>query len=1165
MLINNSIEKINSTKKFKTRFISIALVVSCMLSAGTVVSAYDAQNQPAVYSGDNTSKAVSIYDTVTADFQNAEETRNNVTSGTPNIVSDPAGGSNKALLIEKTDDTNQVSETISHKKILYKVPENKKGILKYEFDIKFPTDNPMENEQNRWYYPLIMTFSNKNNSPYMGYLRPVNVLPQSSNPNDAVSVDGTGKWYKVAVEFDYSSMTYSLSAAGKTVSSNISFKDAMDKGYDPIDGLSFLGYVPKGFKWYIDNFKAEYTEEQHYSVYSKFYEEDFENGGYDSSILEFPTNAKIVDNSTDSNVPAERGKVIKSDYSAAGTGANTYFNFKNQTTQLNRKKGVLIYEFDMYCTSEYNFYAEKNGNFQFLRNRPYRNQWTKCIIAVDYKNKVAVTDVGGVKGYMDITEEYNNDDLWRLYFRQWESMYYIDNIKIGYFEYAYENVTDVSLKLNTAEQSMTATADFTAYDEDWILLGIYESDNGNPDGEKRLIALTAEYAENLNGSISCSISDFETEYGKAYSAKAMIFGMPGIIPLCNAKSAEYVPPDLRYNIKTRLDDKEYSYPVLMSDEEPMISVNNLARVIGGTANIKTNTVTKGDVVLTYTDGERLAIYNDGHLMLERAAEEVDGELYVPVSSVVPTLQYHMEYRRFNDPPVIEISTGTNYPTISKVIYAEDFGAVGDGVTDDKDAIVKAVNAAVMTGKPTRLEFKKNAVYRLSERMDRNAYIAISDAENLEIEGNGCTFLIEKPTTMFLDLDGCTNVKIKNIKATYEEHTSTQGRITEVDKANRKFTVKLDEGFPDIAPKWWRDSIGFTSFYFGQLYHPTEDRVKITEFDTVPMDDITKIGDRLYQASIPTYRNINCYEVGDRLVIPTRGSGYDTPVSRQHLACIDLRSCKDMLFEGITITGSAQLGISVGLCTGRIKFKNYSMETKEGALLSANSDGLHYWRNRAGLIVEDSKFMANLDDHINTKGEDTKLISKTDSRTIVTEESYMYEVGDEIVLYDTASKYIVGRAFLKEYKKENGNAVLTLDRDLDLSLLRDTSNDKSSNPTRVYDLNVTGEGTIIKNTQFISSRRHAYIGRSQNSIFEGNYVENCGGSGLAAMNEVTDDACEGLFPSAFTFRNNTISGNDGNTSGFYPVEVNSFKSDMNSQKAIDGFLIEGNTVNVPNKD
>lgn len=448
---------------------------------------------------------------------------------------------------------------------------------------------------------------------------------------------------------------------------------------------------------------------------------------------------------------------------------------------------------------------------------------------------------------------------------------------------------------------------------------------------------------------------------------------------------------------------------------------------------------------------------------------------------------------------------------------------------------------------------------------RPAVLAIDECE---LEGNGCTFLFEKPTMMFIGLRYCKNVKVKNIKEIYEEHTSTQGTIISVDEENLTFKVKLDDGFPNISTDEWRENIAY-AYYFGQLYHPTENRIKITKFDTVTLSSIREVGDRVYEIDIPLSRKnmIDCYEVGDRLVIPTRNSNYDTPAARQKYANIELWGCTDVLIDGVTVSGSAQLGVSAGLCSGRIKFKNYTMKAKDGALLAVNSDGIHYWRNRGGLVLENSYMGTNLDDHINTKGEDTELLDKIDSRHVTTEESWMYKMGDELAFFDTDSKHIVGKAFVKEYKNENGRAVLTLDRDIDLSVMRASYTDKASNPTRVYDLNVVGEGTVIRNNDFVSSRRHAYIGRSQNSIFEGNRVIDCGGSAVAAMNEVRagKEPCEGLFPSAFTFKDNYIEGKDGNTSGYYPLEVNSFGSTMSAESAIDGFLVENNTFNIPNKD
>ena len=78
---------------------------------------------------------------------------------------------------------------------------------------------------------------------------------------------------------------------------------------------------------------------------------------------------------------------------------------------------------------------------------------------------------------------------------------------------------------------------------------------------------------------------------------------------------------------------------------------------------------------------------------------------------------------------------------------------------------------------------------------------------------------------------------------------------------------------------------------------------------------------------------------------------------------------------------------------------------------------------------------------------------------------------------------------------------------------------------------------------------------------GNYMENNVGAATEAANEIHGGVNEGLFPSSLTFRNNTVKS-DGISSKYSPLNIYSWYARQGDQKAIDGVLIENNTIDVP---
>ncbi len=227
-----------------------------------------------------------------------------------------------------------------------------------------------------------------------------------------------------------------------------------------------------------------------------------------------------------------------------------------------------------------------------------------------------------------------------------------------------------------------------------------------------------------------------------------------------------------------------------------------------------------------------------------------------------------------------------------------------------------------------------------------------------------------------------------------------------------------------------------------------------------------------------------------------------------------------------------------------------MKLKDGALEVTNADGMHFWRNRASITIEGCTLLNNLDDHVNNNTANAIVVSKKDDRTFLVDFDQRFQSGDELVFYNRDTHTVLGTGYL-EYCETGGGYLLHVDRDI-----KGVVAQGSGTPTLVYNANSSSKGTIVRNNKFIHSRRHAYIVRSANTIFEGNEIINCGGSSLAAMNELTSGACEGPFPSSFTMRNN-YTKNDGIDGNWYPLEVKSWDALLGEDAPIEGMLIENN--------
>ena len=722
---------------------------------------------------------------------------------------------------------------------------------------------------------------------------------------------------------------------------------------------------------------------------------------------------------------------------------------------------------------------------------------------------------------------------------------------------------------------------------------VYKSDNEYKNGEGLFAALGVDsaafcadqkafiviadydYDNGMLVSVQCAELDANSIYRtnlteKAENVERKMFvcnNSNEIIPLC--ESIVYEPfidaPDSTTIMTVSFDGQKTKCPIMLVDEYPSIAIEDIAKIAGGEA--RGYRLNIGDIQLEYEADNRLAKYGDGHLMLERPPKLSGGRLYVPVSSLMPTTGWTVEYKRFED--LILIETGTNYPESQMTVYVKDYETVVNDNDDKRDAVVRAFKAAAAfaeAGIPTTLEFETGKMYKISEKQDAFALLDLDNLSNFTIEGNGCTIVFERPTNSFINIEGCTNIKINNISVEYNERIIIYGNVKSKNIEENSINIEIPDDSPLPADESWAQFYCTNpidgQWIFGTFMNSEKAIPGFMPFDALMIKTIEKVQDREYRVtfkdSISNYAS--SINVGSRFVFKSRWNSYDFGENNKYGRpdFLVVSHSKNITFDGIETNGSLLMLAPVSYCDGRITFRNCKMKPTNGDLITSAADGIHLGTNRFGVIVENCELTNSLDDLINTQTYCGNVEKKIDECIFETSRDMFCRIGDEIKFFDTENHEVIGSAFLKTIERtDDGKYRLTLDRAVDGIV----SLEEANSPTVVYNMNAANSGNIIKNNIFANSRRHAYIIRSANSIIENNYMENNAGAATEAANEIHGGVNEGLFPSSLTFRNNTVKS-EGISSKYIPFNIYSWNARQGDQKAIDGVLIENNTIDVP---
>lgn len=430
----------------------------------------------------------------------------------------------------------------------------------------------------------------------------------------------------------------------------------------------------------------------------------------------------------------------------------------------------------------------------------------------------------------------------------------------------------------------------------------------------------------------------------------------------------------------------------------------------------------------------------------------------------------------------------------------DFGAVGDGKTDDGNAVYDALEAFMKCGSGSKLVFE-NKTYYIADNSERHIRaLNFKNMYNSTVEGNGATILIGGET-VYMTVSDCVDFEIKD----FDFDRSTRSHFV----ATVQKIVKNSSGTVEYI-----DIVSDRDFGFDGIYEPAGSVFGFTLKDGVVKRNYIYI-DKLetLDAQSLKYRyypdmddsihytasNIKALSVGDSFVLPAPNIGHSMPDD------FSIKGNAELTLKNINVLNSADFVFVVSNNEGKVTFDNVDIKApaEETTRFVTWRDGFHCKGNKDSLIWKNCDAVGLGDDIINISANMLNV-----SEVIAADEIkcdyrvtgggyYNVRAGDSVVIYDADTGKLIAETTVERVVNQRYNHYILSDS---------ISNLTAGENIRLYFDNHAAPDSQLINCNFEGTMR--FKG-------SGGRAENCKLS-MYALVMYPEDYREGPIPHDITF-------------------------------------------------